>query len=75
MNFSLHNLKLSLYVLETLFGVVLLVLAYLSLKLALNSSEGLFYAIPGLVLLAMGIACLIFGFEAFILRDDPDIWD
>jgi len=75
MNFSLHNLKLSLYVLETLFGVVLLVLAYLSLKLALTSSEGLFYVIPGLVLFSMGVACLMFGIEAYILRDDPDIWD
>ncbi|PWT98649.1 MAG: hypothetical protein C5B53_06485 [Candidatus Melainabacteria bacterium] len=75
MNFSLHDLKESLYILETLFGVILLVLAYLSLKLAWTGPDGLFYVVPGLVLFCMGIACLLFGIESVILRDDPDIWD
>lgn len=75
MNFSLHDLKESLYVLETLFGIILLILAYFTLKLAWVNPDGLFYIVPGLVLFASGVACLLFGIESVILRNDPDIWD
>lgn len=75
MNFSLHDLKESLYILETLFGVFLLALAYFALERALASPDVLFYLIPGLALLAAGGACVFFGIEAYILREDPEIWD
>jgi hypothetical protein len=75
MNFSLLELKESLYVIETLFGVFLLVLAYSTLRMAFNTCDCLYYLIPGLALLVVSGACIMFGIEAFILRDDPEIWD
>lgn len=75
MNFSLHDLKESLYIVETLFGVFLLVLAYFALERAFASPDIVFYLIPGLALAIVGGACVLFGVETFFLRDDPDIWD
>lgn len=75
MNFSLHDLKESMYILETLFGIFLLVLAYFALERALASPDVLFYLIPGLALLLVGGFLVLFGVETVILRDDPDIWD
>jgi hypothetical protein len=75
MNFSLHNLKESIYIFQGFFGIVLLMLAYTTLRLASNASDGLFYVIPGIVLLGTGVVCLLFAVEPFLLRDDPDIWE
>lgn len=75
MNFSIHGLKKSLYIGETLFGVLLVILAILTLRMALASSDVLFYLIPGLALLIAALGCIMLGVESIILRDDPDIWD
>jgi hypothetical protein len=75
MNFSIQGLKKSLYIAETLFGVLLVIPAILTLRLAFASSDVLFYLIPGLALLVAAGACILLGVESVILRDDPDIWD
>jgi hypothetical protein len=74
MNFSLEELKEALYISETLFGIFLLVPAYLVLKMAVTGSDSLYNLIPGIGLLFAAITCIIFGIGTYLVRDDPDVW-
>lgn len=74
MNFTYRDLKGTLYLLETLLGVVLIGAAIVFINATPLASHPLWYVFPGAILLMVGIACVFFGIETYFLRDDPDIW-
>ena len=73
MELSHHDLKLLVYVAETLFGVVLVVAGWHYLSLAGDDLLG--YGVSGLVLVVLGLFEILFGFETYVLRGELDIWD
>ena len=71
---SYIDLKKLIYIGETVLGVLLLVLALHQLHLASVSADPLSNAITAAILFAVSTACLVFGIDTFILREDPDVW-
>ena len=74
MHFSYHEIKESLYVLEPMFGAVMLLAAFRCLTLISVTTDPLSYFISALVLAIVGFGCLVFGVWSFHFRDDPDLW-
>lgn len=74
MNFSLKDLKEAVYVFETIFGLLLLIPAFLVLKAAKTDGDALFDLIPGIALVIAAITCIGFGVGTYLVRDDPDVW-
>jgi hypothetical protein len=72
-NFSYHDYKEALYVLQTLFGFLFVFMAFL-LNTTAPAGLEVFHIVPAIILVIVGIGCIFFGVETYLLRDDPDIW-
>lgn len=73
-NFSYHELKKVLYLVQSLVGIVLIVYSAILFSTSAEHVEPICYLIPAGVLAVVGVFCLFFGVETYLLRDDPDIW-
>ena len=74
MPFSYHDLKKFLYIGLTAMGVLLICASWHCINIARTTFDGASHEITAVVLLAVGSACLLFGFETYLLKEDPDIW-
>jgi len=73
MQFSYHDLKESMYILQTLVGVILLIVSgYLWSVSRVNADPS--YIVSGMLLTVVGLLCLIFGLTIYVLRDEQDVW-
>lgn len=72
--FSYRNLKEALYVMHVLLGVSLIIAAVVLFNTTASATEPICYILPGIVLVIVGVGCVFFGVETYLLRDDPDIW-
>lgn len=71
---TVSDLKKLLYFGQTTLGVLLLIAAWFLFQQARVADNQFVYIIPGVIVALTGSACLIFGIDTYILRDDPDIW-
>ena len=74
MNFRYQDLKVAIYILQTLLGFVLLSASVTLFSTTAAAVDPLCYIIPAIVLTVVGVGCVFFGVETYLLRDDPDIW-
>jgi len=72
--FSYRNLKEALYVMHVLLGVSLIIAAVVLFNTTASATEPICYTLPAIVLVIVGVGCVFFGVETYLLRDDPDIW-
>lgn len=70
-----HELRELCYVGQALLGFLFLGASIYQLDVAHVAAAPLFHMVTGLVLQVVGIGCLFFALEAYLLRDDPDIWN
>ncbi|MBP9091316.1 hypothetical protein KBI23_09820 [bacterium] len=71
MNF-LHALKEAQYIWQTLMGLSWLAL---SLYMFCKPDANLICdTVPAIFMFVTGSVCVFFGVEAYLLRDDPEIW-
>lgn len=74
MNFSYHDFKEALYVLQTVLGLFFVCIGVLLLNTTATASHEIFHVVPALILVIVGTVCVFFGVETYLLRDDPDVW-
>jgi hypothetical protein len=74
MYFTYHEIKETLFVLETVFGALMLVAAFHLLNIMNAAIEPLAYLLPAVVLVVTGIGCLVFGIWTYHFKNDPDLW-
>lgn len=74
MNVTYQHVKKALYVLQSLLGVICLTVSFHFWTVAAMAMAPILYVLPALVLTFVGVGCIGFGIETFLLRDDPDIW-
>ena len=68
----LHRLKEAQYIVQTLMGLSWLGFAiYLFCK---PDADLICDTIPAIFMIITGSVCVFFGIEAYLLRDDPEIW-
>jgi hypothetical protein len=72
MYLSTRDLKTVVYGAQAIFGILIFLLGVRYLLLI--GTDPLGNGISGLILLFVGIVLVIFGVEAYLLRDDPDIF-
>ena len=71
MNF-LHDLKEAQYIWQSLMGLSWIAFAlYMFCKPDANL---ICDTVPAIFMLITGSVCVFFGVEAYLLRDDPEIW-
>lgn len=68
-----HSFKKIMYCLLTLLGVILLAVSWHFIKMAADIEASISYLAPAGILFFAGFACVCFGIETYILRDDSDI--
>jgi hypothetical protein len=68
------TIKKYIYAFETLMGVLFLCLAWEMARAAEMVCHSIFCLIPSAILVVSGIAAILFGLDAYFLRDDDDIW-
>jgi hypothetical protein len=73
-DFSYHDLKAALYIGLTLFGSSLLFIALYLKRTAPVAVDPSLNFIPAIILFMVGMTCIFFGVQVFIIRDDPEIW-
>lgn len=72
MKFTRHGLKKAMYILQSLLGLSWVIMA---LFMFFKPDANLLYdSFPACVLLFAGTTCIYLGVEAFLLREDPEIW-
>lgn len=71
---SYHELKKLIYVGETALGVVFIVASIYQLQISAVAMNPISHVATALILLVVGIGCVFFGVETYLLREDPDIW-
>lgn len=71
---SYHDLKKFLYIGLTAMGILLLGASWHCINIARTTLDSPSQEITAVILLAVGSACILFGFESYLLREDPDIW-
>ena len=73
--FSYHDLKIAMFCMEAGCGAIFVIIALLLLCSCSSLPDSTSMTMAAMVLFSVGIVCLLFGFEAYHLRDDPEIWD
>lgn len=68
------ELKRILYIAQTVLGLVFLAISWFQLHVAVNNSDAVLNFIVGITLVTAGFLCVLFGLDALLLRDEPDIW-
>jgi len=71
---SYRNLKEAVYIMLVLLGVMLIIAAVVLFNTTSFATEPICYILPGTIVMIVGIICVFFGVETYLLRDDPDIW-
>lgn len=74
MQLRYYELKEIIYIAETLLGVLLLLTSAWQYKLAAAVVQPASHVISAIILFVVGVICIFFGVETFLLRDDPEIW-
>lgn len=74
MKISMHDLKEAMYIVQTMFGFILLALGIYVLQTSRSSEDFATSLIMGSILAVVGVGTLFFGLETYILKDDEDIW-
>jgi len=74
MDLSYLETKTLVYWSQTLLGGLMVAVAVYLSGLASADADPFVYLIPAAILFVVGIFCLIFGVETYMLRDDSDIW-
>jgi hypothetical protein len=74
MYFSLHDAKKAVYIFFGILGICLIIIAALQYKSELSTTDPVSFYISSVVLLLAGIGNLFFSFEAYLLRNEDDIW-
>lgn len=69
-----YELKEMVYFGQTVLGVLLIIAAICEVLLVPAGSIPGINMIVGLILFITGGACIMFGIETYLLRDDPDVW-
>ena len=72
--FNYSEMKLALYGLETVLGVLLVIAALVFFGQSQSAQEPITYLFPAVVLMCVGFICVLFGIETYLMREDPDIW-
>jgi uncharacterized membrane-anchored protein YitT (DUF2179 family) len=72
--FSYRHLKEAVYVMQVLLGVSLITASVFLFNNTSLATEPICYIVPGTILMIVGLSCVFFGVETYLLRDDPDIW-
>jgi len=73
MNITRHDFDFLQYLLQPLLGVSWVILALFMFYRP--HPNLLFDTIPAIILTIAGLSCIILGVEAYLLREDPEIWD
>ncbi|HEY9714559.1 MAG TPA: hypothetical protein V6C72_13920 [Chroococcales cyanobacterium] len=73
--FSYHDLKMAMFCMEAGCGAIFVVIALVMLWSGSALPDCTSNTMAAMILFCVGIICLMFGFEAYHLRDDPEIWD
>lgn len=71
--FKYYELKELIYLGQTALGVILVLLSFYQVHLSGFDSAPFLYLVTALILFAVGVGCIFFGVETYLLRDDPDI--
>jgi predicted phage tail protein len=74
MNFSYHEMKEALYILQSVLGVLLIIISITLFNTGGGVLHPICNVVPAVVLMVIGSSCVFFGVETYLLRDDPDIW-
>ena len=69
------ELKRILYIGQAVLGFIFLGFAWFQFHIALTDSDAVLNFIVALTLLVAGFLCVLFGLDAFLLREDMDIWN
>ena len=72
--FTYRDLKWALYIMQVLLGGSLIIASAVLFNTTALATEPICYIVPGAIMMIVGISCLFFGVETYLLRDDPDIW-
>jgi len=68
------ELKEILYFAITFLGIIFLLAGIYQYLQALWATVPITHMVTSFILCVMGIICVMFGIETYMLRDDPDIW-
>jgi hypothetical protein len=68
------ELKRILYIGQTVLGLIFLAISWFQFHIAVNDGEGALNFIVAITLLSAGFLCVLFGLDAFLLKDEADIW-
>ncbi len=58
----------------TLLGAFLMIAAFPVMDLAAPNADPIVFALPALIMVLVGFACVFFGVVTFVLRDDSQLW-
>lgn len=71
---SYHELKELIYIGETALGAVFIAASMYQLHISAAAMNPISHVLTALILLVVGVGCVFFGVETYLLREDPDIW-
>lgn len=71
---SYPELKKILYIGQTVLGFLFLSLAWYQFQFSFNNPDSALNFITALILVTAGFLCVLFGLDAYLLRDEPDVW-
>lgn len=71
---SYIELKRILFIGQTVLGLIFLAISWFQFQIAANDAEAILNFIVAVTLLTAGFLCVLFGIDALLLRDEPDIW-
>lgn len=71
---SYHELKELIYIGEAALGVVFIGASMYQLHISAAAMNPISHIATALILLVVGVGCVFFGVETYLLREDPDIW-
>ncbi len=74
MHFGFQHLKKIIILFLPLFGLFVIVISTMWMNRVDTAVEPLTYLVPAVILFIVGLGCVFFGLETYLLRDDPDIW-
>ncbi|MDR3615840.1 MAG: hypothetical protein P4L53_19935 [Candidatus Obscuribacterales bacterium] len=74
MYFSLHDAKKAVYIFFGILGISLIIISTLQYNSDCNAEDPISSYISSVALLLTGIGNIFFSFEAYLLRNEEDIW-
>jgi uncharacterized membrane protein len=74
MHISYHDIKKALYLIMTMVGLFFIGLSVYLFNTCGAEMEPASYILTAMVTFVVGIICVLFGVDTYLLRDEPDIW-